>query len=1152
MQRRDQFLQGLLELHRLKDPNSQRSAWRSSLASLAQACADDQPSPLDGLNPKLIAESLRSALALGFVDALDWLSPPAAAAALYEIAAVLPVGPEKRDLGRRVLHQFQEGDAASFVALATRMALGAGKGLGGDNVRARMALVMALPVRYGVKVDTLALALVSRRELARTWVGATAQESLADRKLSGRLLEQAARAAVRRAAEDDERALGTFRNETVAQTWRRLLNDREPAVWRHIAIARGLIAYHAPQHLDAIEQGLRPELSPTEWRRAATSAVAFGAVRPEQSLQLVRGLLAHGLLKRDPGIVTALLWGLPAAAEVEPEMAEELLDDLFTEADPLLLAETLEEILPQGPGGTFGDRAIHALHDLLGKTAPSSRLTGDSDDGAVALRARIIVGLKPREEREPMLSERIHDAMEIFAQQGARHAYQAALEALESMEGSLAALEGLSNGTSENSLTRRTSFAALRDISAGLLEDGLLRDLLLLGARGDIQYSISAYEQGLDRLGRWLLEREQIPTPRSAPVQHRTLRMERLRALLRLADARGGDEHGDATVTQAIQSRRSRIVALMLRHLVTRPPPILHRTVAAAFARAIDALLRDGGLDIADILLIIAQKGLSLDDLQMIQEASMHGDFRSALQAYTALLTAIESAEGSSAYSGEFTLHPSMLSGEFSLQLGSSPPGSIQVSQLSENPANRKVDALRSFARNLEVDASVRIEAFRGALFRLSRALNRLLQASSLSVAAGVGASETSPIHELEIAISSLFQLNLGARQRLEDRPSDTHLPTPSLSLASAVDTVLRGADSDGLVFAIASVREELALGLPPVLVDIIASALEPMMTLPITAPEKNQTTTPVSTEKILPAWLPRRRTLGGFYVVRSIGSGAGGTVFVVRRIEDRHNERAEQFALKVPDYDGNAARSLSEDQFLQLFREEATALLGLPGHPNLARFVTFDLAARPKPILVMELVEGLSLERLLQAGKISVLSVLEILDGVLAGLEAMHLAEIGHLDVKPANVILRSGRVPVLVDFGLSGRHIRPGCATLPYGAPEVWGFHIDGWMPRPPPVDTYATACMAFEMLTSYDLFDGTSETAIIALHLHSDGWPPMLKRLNQDPLLRPLAETLAAALRRHPGQRSSATQFRAALRTLAPSLRDRPWPLRLPPIA
>jgi serine/threonine protein kinase len=93
----------------------------------------------------------------------------------------------------------------------------------------------------------------------------------------------------------------------------------------------------------------------------------------------------------------------------------------------------------------------------------------------------------------------------------------------------------------------------------------------------------------------------------------------------------------------------------------------------------------------------------------------------------------------------------------------------------------------------------------------------------------------------------------------------------------------------------------------------------------------------------------------------------------------------------------------------------------------------------------VMELVEGPNLERLLEARRLDVATVLDLLDGIAAGLEAMHAAGIAHLDLKPANVIVRDApgqrRAPVLVDFGLAGRRVRPGCGTLDYSAPEIWG---------------------------------------------------------------------------------------------------------------
>ena len=294
-------------------------------------------------------------------------------------------------------------------------------------------------------------------------------------------------------------------------------------------------------------------------------------------------------------------------------------------------------------------------------------------------------------------------------------------------------------------------------------------------------------------------------------------------------------------------------------------------------------------------------------------------------------------------------------------------------------------------------------------------------------------------------------------------------------------------------------------------------------------------TDTSVHVADRLPAWLPARRTIGGFYVVRSLGSGGGGSVLVVNRVEDRHDPNAERFALKVPDYNATAARSISQEQFLKLFRDEASALIMMPNHSHLARFVTFDLSARPLPILVMELIEGVTLERLVESLAFDMKRCLKALDDVLAGLEAMHELGTGHLDIKPSNVVLRRGNEAVLVDFGLSGRNIRPGCGTGPYGAPEVWGVVPDGYVAMPPAADVYSFACLAFEVLTGTVLFEAPNEVAQIAMHVAHDGEPERMRLLATNPAIRPLVEVLGGALRRDPRERPTAAELR---RELAPS--------------
>jgi serine/threonine protein kinase len=193
-----------------------------------------------------------------------------------------------------------------------------------------------------------------------------------------------------------------------------------------------------------------------------------------------------------------------------------------------------------------------------------------------------------------------------------------------------------------------------------------------------------------------------------------------------------------------------------------------------------------------------------------------------------------------------------------------------------------------------------------------------------------------------------------------------------------------------------------------------------------------------------------------------------------------------------------------------------------------------------------MELVEGVSLQHVLETAALDMPRALKVLDEVLDGLATMHAAELGHLDLKPSNVVLRHGGEAVLVDFGLAGRHIRPGCTTGPYGAPEVWGVVPNGVRATPMTADVYAFGCLAFEALTGRTLFAADSEAAQIGMHLTHDGQPPAVLTLSQRPGLGALGSFLRACLRRSPKDRPTATELRAELAPLRTQLARHPWPL------
>jgi serine/threonine protein kinase len=193
-----------------------------------------------------------------------------------------------------------------------------------------------------------------------------------------------------------------------------------------------------------------------------------------------------------------------------------------------------------------------------------------------------------------------------------------------------------------------------------------------------------------------------------------------------------------------------------------------------------------------------------------------------------------------------------------------------------------------------------------------------------------------------------------------------------------------------------------------------------------------------------------------------------------------------------------------------------------------------------------MEHRRGTGLDRLVRSRSLTLDRCFDYLDGILAGLEAMHGAGVGHLDVKPSNVILSKGSTPVLVDFGLSGRHLRLGCGTLEYCAPEVLGVAPEDHAPTPVEADIYAFACTAFELLTGELLFNAEDETSLVSLQVAHDGWPDKLAHLGRMQTYAEIGVVLAACLRRDPRQRPTASEARSALAEAARPLRSASWPL------
>lgn len=1085
----------LVSLPAQTDAAQQRASFRQAIAALGQQTDLFAVSEFDHVDIGQFVAACRLALQKGFVDDLDWIAPGAATLALYELTTALPTGDERREFGRRVFRRVYGGTALSFTPVAARMAWSSVRQLEAPAMRARVALCLSLPIGSQVNADPMALALVAHRDRFERWVASPSTGALPARRLAAALLDRASRAAVRRAQLGDTHWVEWLTSNEVRPVFDRLLLDREPLVWRHAATARGMLAGCVPELREEIDLLLDPSLTPTEWRRAAVSLVACITHDQLNALSQCRTLLHSDLVRAHPSLPLTLFWGLPPVVENDPDAAEELLTELIRYPHPEVgtnFAALLDEV--QNPA--FGAEASAAL--LRDTSHPSSR--------AWQHRFRIRTE-QVHPSGQATIQSALQRAMAAFEQEGALNARACALEAVTVSHQVMAELERVSaNPKAKPDLLQ----SLLVDLDINVFHTARLHDLLLLGVKPTTEVPrVPELENLYDRFGTWLLRQEGEGLVGKEAVAQKA-RQTRLIALLHLVDVHTTGVHDDESGSRVRQRLRTSIRVLLgnLRKL----GPAAHRLVCATLARCFDASVREGVADASELLMTSICTLHDANSVRALLEGSTNEDMQTGLGAYAQFLDVIAEA----------------------------PSGEDRVPTL--------VDAFVTMSRSLGTHGSHHGETLRQCMFHFARMLDAVANARALSDLVHVEPGQRTILEELSDYTHAFVQLCDSAVQAVLERSLSKGVPTHAQGLHELVQRSTNlGEPLQPEAFALGV--GAIVNPLPAPVRLVVSAALESLPQLPLTVPSEVTYTAPKVRPVALPDWLLPRRTIGAFYVVSSLGSGGVSSVFVAKRIEQKRDENAELYALKVPQYDPTTARSLSEQEFLEMFRDEAGALLSLPRHRNLARFVNFDMDAKPKPILVMELIAGQSLEKASRSNTLTMKLVLNYLDGLLAGLAAMHGAGVAHLDVKPSNVILRDENTPVLVDFGLSGRQLRPGCGTLEYCAPEILGVYPENYTPTAIQADMYAFACTAYELLCSQLLFDGPDEMSIMTAHVNHDGWPAPLVKLSQVPGFKDVAVVLAACLRRDPRARPSAAATRLALRTAAEKehLAGTAWPVR-----
>ncbi len=223
---------------------------------------------------------------------------------------------------------------------------------------------------------------------------------------------------------------------------------------------------------------------------------------------------------------------------------------------------------------------------------------------------------------------------------------------------------------------------------------------------------------------------------------------------------------------------------------------------------------------------------------------------------------------------------------------------------------------------------------------------------------------------------------------------------------------------------------------------------------------------------------------------------GKGGVSFVYKA---KHKHMGRIVAIKTLRQD-----HLEDETLARRFEREAQAASSLE-HPNIIQIYDFGLASTGQMFLVMDYLEGMSLEKFVSdKGALSRDQFMNVFLPVLDALDFAHENKVLHRDMKPANIMLvtKGNDEPLvkLVDFGIArvltdkqdceARLTRAGevVGTPLYMSPEQYmGHDLDQRS------DLYSLGCSMYEALTGISPFSGGTLYQILAKHMNEYPVPP-----------------------------------------------------------
>jgi eukaryotic-like serine/threonine-protein kinase len=237
---------------------------------------------------------------------------------------------------------------------------------------------------------------------------------------------------------------------------------------------------------------------------------------------------------------------------------------------------------------------------------------------------------------------------------------------------------------------------------------------------------------------------------------------------------------------------------------------------------------------------------------------------------------------------------------------------------------------------------------------------------------------------------------------------------------------------------------------------------------------------------------------IGPWRIVRLIGQGGMGTVFLGERADGQFEQRA---AIKLI--------QRGTPGLIRRFIEERR-ILALLEHPGIARLIEGGLTPGGLPYFAMELIEGVHLSRYCDDHDLSVDRRLGLLDQVCDAVSYAHHHLIIHRDLKPSNILVTpAGRVKLL-DFGiakvLSGETVAHQTDTqLPAMTPEFAAPEQVRGEAVSTATDVYALGVLLYLLLTGGYPYDLRNKSLAELTRIVCDEEPPRPSTRAPEPLAR-----------------------------------------------